>query len=320
MANEYLDKIGLAYFWGKLKAYFQEKLVSGTNIKTVNNESLLGSGNITIEGGGSIPYLTCADEATTVAKTTTLVSGTLPPTLEVGQQIAVKFTSWNNTVDPTLEVGTYGAIPMMRYGTTAVGTSASTSWASGSVCIFVYDGANWILLSDENTTYSTVKYGSSGLVPAPGTGNTNVVLRKTTSTGTPAWGKVTTSMLSSASATPTSNYVAQFDSTAHMNSTDMTETEVDDFVDSLDGQGSGLEIVRQTFTKTLSTSTWYGATTVDITKSGYKPISVIASVNQVRYHCQVSAFTDTSVTVNVADYSSTGMNVTVTVIVTYINL
>ena len=31
----------------------QDKLVSGTNIKTINNQSLLGSGNITIEGGGS---------------------------------------------------------------------------------------------------------------------------------------------------------------------------------------------------------------------------------------------------------------------------
>ena len=32
----------------------QDKLVSGTNIKTVNNQSLLGSGNISIEGGGTI--------------------------------------------------------------------------------------------------------------------------------------------------------------------------------------------------------------------------------------------------------------------------
>ena len=30
----------------------QDKLVSGTNIKTINNQSLLGSGNISIEGGG----------------------------------------------------------------------------------------------------------------------------------------------------------------------------------------------------------------------------------------------------------------------------
>jgi len=31
----------------------QETLVSGTNIKTINNQSILGSGNITIQGGGS---------------------------------------------------------------------------------------------------------------------------------------------------------------------------------------------------------------------------------------------------------------------------
>ena len=31
----------------------QDTLVSGTNIKTINNESLLGSGNISIQGGGS---------------------------------------------------------------------------------------------------------------------------------------------------------------------------------------------------------------------------------------------------------------------------
>ena len=36
----------------------QPTLVSGTNIKTINNNSLLGSGNITIEGGGSDEALT----------------------------------------------------------------------------------------------------------------------------------------------------------------------------------------------------------------------------------------------------------------------
>ena len=32
----------------------QDKLVSGTNIKTINGTSILGSGNITIEGGRDI--------------------------------------------------------------------------------------------------------------------------------------------------------------------------------------------------------------------------------------------------------------------------
>lgn len=38
---------------------FQPALVSGQNIKTINNQSLLGSGNITIEGGpgGTAPIV-----------------------------------------------------------------------------------------------------------------------------------------------------------------------------------------------------------------------------------------------------------------------
>ena len=34
----------------------QDTLVSGTSIKTINNESLLGSGNITISGGSTITF------------------------------------------------------------------------------------------------------------------------------------------------------------------------------------------------------------------------------------------------------------------------
>ena len=49
-----LNKTGLTYLWGKVKSALagkQDTLVSGTNIKTVNNNSLLGSGNINIPGG-----------------------------------------------------------------------------------------------------------------------------------------------------------------------------------------------------------------------------------------------------------------------------
>ena len=38
--------------------FAQEKLVSGTNIKTINNESILGSGNITVGGGSSVDIVT----------------------------------------------------------------------------------------------------------------------------------------------------------------------------------------------------------------------------------------------------------------------
>lgn len=53
---KYLDNTGLAYFKDKLDtelATKQDSLVSGTNIKTINNQSLLGSGNISITSGTS---------------------------------------------------------------------------------------------------------------------------------------------------------------------------------------------------------------------------------------------------------------------------
>jgi len=53
---KYLGKTGLTLLWGKVKDHVsaeaakkQDALVSGTNIKTLNGESLLGGGNITID-------------------------------------------------------------------------------------------------------------------------------------------------------------------------------------------------------------------------------------------------------------------------------
>ena len=51
MSRKYLDNTGLTYFWNKINSKKQNTLVSGTNIKTINNQSLLGSGNISISGG-----------------------------------------------------------------------------------------------------------------------------------------------------------------------------------------------------------------------------------------------------------------------------
>lgn len=84
MSNKTLGPTGLSYLWSKIKSIFatkaeiddiidvieeneevvasalndlntnkQDTLVSGTNIKTINNQSLLGEGNIIISGGGS---------------------------------------------------------------------------------------------------------------------------------------------------------------------------------------------------------------------------------------------------------------------------
>lgn len=57
----------------------QETLVSGTNIKTVNNQSILGSGNIEIEGGGGVGF----DDVTTQQ------DGTIVITLTNGDTITI---------------------------------------------------------------------------------------------------------------------------------------------------------------------------------------------------------------------------------------
>lgn len=54
---KYLDENGLSTLWGKITDKIsnkQDELVSGTNIKTINGNSLLGSGNITINTSGTI--------------------------------------------------------------------------------------------------------------------------------------------------------------------------------------------------------------------------------------------------------------------------
>lgn len=51
MADQFLNKDGLKTLWSKIKSLVsekQDKLISGTNIKTINNKSILGSGNIAI--------------------------------------------------------------------------------------------------------------------------------------------------------------------------------------------------------------------------------------------------------------------------------
>ena len=48
MANQFLDLTGLNHVWQQINNLFQRKLVSGTNIKTINNQSLVGSGNLDV--------------------------------------------------------------------------------------------------------------------------------------------------------------------------------------------------------------------------------------------------------------------------------
>ena len=56
----------------------QDTLVSGTNIKTINNESLLGSGNIDIQGGGGKAVSGGTNISITTGETADTINCTLP--------------------------------------------------------------------------------------------------------------------------------------------------------------------------------------------------------------------------------------------------
>ena len=72
--GKYLDATGLSHFISKIKMTFQEKLVSGTNIKSINNESLLGSGNI------SMPYAGAPSASGNANYTNAILYGTVDST------------------------------------------------------------------------------------------------------------------------------------------------------------------------------------------------------------------------------------------------
>ena len=62
----------------------QDTLVSGTNIKTINNESILGSGNIDIQGGGGKAVSAGTNISITTGETADTINCTLPITAGTG--------------------------------------------------------------------------------------------------------------------------------------------------------------------------------------------------------------------------------------------
>lgn len=135
----------------------QDNLISGTNIKTINNTSLLGSGNITIGGENfNIPYGESTSAADATQKEVTISSIT---SLNTGQIIIVTPTITSTVADATLKLNNFTAYPIL-YGGAAITTSTdSITWAANYPSWFRFNGSNWVFLghgADNNTTYSAM--------------------------------------------------------------------------------------------------------------------------------------------------------------------
>jgi hypothetical protein len=106
----------------------QTLLVSGTNIKTINNESILGSGNINIQSGGTVDQTYDATSANAQSGVAIAGAGFLNNTATNPTSLAIKATTAPTTYTSTILNGqsvTGNGGTAIGYGTRAVSTSTA---------------------------------------------------------------------------------------------------------------------------------------------------------------------------------------------------
>lgn len=141
----YLDNTGLSHFWGKIKAALnlkQDALVSGTNIKTINNTSLLGSGNIDISGGSDVLF---------VAEYGTTTYAEIGAALNANKLLFC-YVSWNDIVCP------YIGVVNSQYAFSNLGAGEST------VALYVNSSNQWSYATTNLATQSAVNAKQDALV------------------------------------------------------------------------------------------------------------------------------------------------------------
>ena len=129
----------------------QATLVSGTNIKTINNTSLLGSGDIHISGGGDIPKINM-----------TVTTATLDPN---------KFYVWGEvaSLDISLAAETAGIENIYKFqfqsGNTATTLTlpSSVKWSNSKAPYLRKDST--FIISIESGIASVERFYSNVLVP-----------------------------------------------------------------------------------------------------------------------------------------------------------
>lgn len=164
MTKKYLDDNGLSYFWGKLKNAFQEKLVSGTNIKTINNNSLLGSGNITISGGGSGGV-----SDVTVNGTSVVTSGVAE--IDLSSYVA-KDGSGNVSIAGGMTVGGHDSAigTVATQVTQSISVTTGTTWTIRNIQLQVSPGT-WLVTAYASCPGSTTGDRALGITYGSATGN-----------------------------------------------------------------------------------------------------------------------------------------------------
>lgn len=134
MSKQYLDKAGLTYLWGKIKSKF-----------------LMGN-------SGGVFYGTCSTAAGTVAKVVDCADFTAD-NLKAGAIIIVTFTATNSgaVANLTMNVNSTGAKPIKYINNGTLGNLSSAGYLKANTEYpFYYDGTNWVVWFNYNTTYSAL--------------------------------------------------------------------------------------------------------------------------------------------------------------------
>lgn len=143
---------------------------NGTNVQTFTaNATSNKTCNITVPtkisdlsntSGGFVTFCTCSSAADATTKTATVDSGDSNWTLRKGTIVGVKYTNTNTASATKLNVG--GTGDKSVYYNTAVYTGTSTIiWGNANRFVFyMYDGTNWVWISDSrhdgnDNTYTT---------------------------------------------------------------------------------------------------------------------------------------------------------------------
>lgn len=141
----------------------QDALVSGTNIKTINGNSLLGSGDITISSGSSTNQKTWYGTCTTSASTASKAVSCTDFVLEDGAHISVHFSKGNTASTAYLNVNSTGD---KQIGISTGSGLVQYMWQDKEIVDFVYKQSNdlWVIvkgLPATTTYYGPTKLSSS---------------------------------------------------------------------------------------------------------------------------------------------------------------
>lgn len=132
MTTKYLDSSGLSYFWGKVKSFF-------------------------VKGNGKVFTGTCSTAAATTEKAVTCSDFTAAD-LVAGTIITVKFDNTNSgaIASLTLNVNGTGAMPIKYiYNGGLSDIPAKNYLKAGQMYHFYYDGTNWVVEMNYNTSGET---------------------------------------------------------------------------------------------------------------------------------------------------------------------